>query len=145
MYFWRWKPMFWRGTLCFEEGPSLFKGGPTFGKETLFKKKRQLLLKKKIFSNTVNDLFGISRKFKIKLNKHWCMVSLKEHGKSCIWIFYEKYCVSHIPWHSLEHIRCKMSLTINSNCLIFYGYYLCCQGKVAARQRHLKVHTHTNT
>ena len=24
----------------------------------------------------------------------------KEHGKSCIWIFYEKYCVLHIPWHS---------------------------------------------
>ena len=24
----------------------------------------------------------------------------KEHGKSCIGIFYEKYYDSHIPWHS---------------------------------------------
>ena len=32
--------------------------------------------------------------------------SLKEHGKSCIGIFYQKYCVSHIPWHNCVHIYC---------------------------------------
>ena len=26
--------------------------------------------------------------------------NLKEHGKSCIGIIYEKYCVSHILWHN---------------------------------------------
>ena len=31
---------------------------------------------------------------------------LKEHGNSCIGIFYEKYCASHITWHSWVHIYC---------------------------------------
>ena len=32
--------------------------------------------------------------------------SSKEHGKSCIGIFYEKYCVSNIPWHGQVQTHC---------------------------------------
>ena len=33
-----------------------------------------------------------------KRRKNNLQGELKEHGKSCIWIFYEKYCVLHLPW-----------------------------------------------
>ena len=72
------------------------------------------------------------------------MRNCKEYGKSCIGIFYEKYCVSHIPFGIVEYTyTMKMNLTIISNfLLLFFVVADKAKGGWWRRQRHL-YSTHT--